>query len=55
MSDFSEEAIPERDPRYQLPDAEGDDTEGQALLTGSEAKLWRWMVQRRPLLAILED
>lgn len=46
---WSEEAIPERDPRYRLPvDLDGSEP---PTLSREEDFVWRQMVRRRPFLA----
>lgn len=53
MIDYTTEAIPERDPAYELP---GDCEEsGEAILTLSlaDAAHWTEMVRRRPVLRCL--
>ncbi len=49
--DYSEEALPERDPSYELPHDSG--SEDAPTLTMDEDRTWREMVRRRPMLAWL--
>lgn len=52
-TDFSCEAIPERDPAYEIPpDDEGTD-EGEKTMTLAEAHHWEEMVAKRPMLRCL--
>lgn len=53
--DYSEEAIPERNPLYQLPvDFTGPTASDCPTLTWADEAVWKAMVARRPLLAELE-
>lgn len=48
------EAIPERDPAYELP-ATDDDTTAIVPLTDTDRLTWRRMLAVRPALACLSD
>ena len=50
---WDEEAIPERDPSYQLPYDLDDAASNPPTLSGADAQTWREMCERRPLLACL--
>lgn len=52
---FSEEAIPERDPGYELPSDLDGTASAAPTLTRAEYETWRRMVRRRPLLACLME
>jgi hypothetical protein len=52
LTDYAAEAIPERDPGYELPDGAADD-DSQAAMSPGDSALWEAMVLRRPLLAHL--
>jgi hypothetical protein len=51
--DYSQEAIPERDPAYQLAVDEGT-TSPESPMTQREVQVWKRMVAIRPALACLE-
>jgi hypothetical protein len=52
VADYAAEAIPERNPAYELPgDGSADDIQG--VMTAADSALWDAMVRRRPLLAHL--
>jgi hypothetical protein len=55
MNDYADEAIVERDPSYRLPPPQDEDTAPLAPMTLQEVELWRAMVARRPLLALLDE
>lgn len=48
---WDEEAIPERDPRYELP--ADPDTDTPPTMSREDEATWRMLVNLRPLLALI--
>jgi hypothetical protein len=51
---WAEEAIPERDPAYELPDDDRD-TSAPVAWTDSDRATWQLLCRIRPLLACIQD
>lgn len=53
MLEYNEEAIPERDPTYELP--EDMEEESSQTMSEDDVRVWDWMVSCRPALKCIRS